>query len=214
MSFDPAALSAQRYTTKVYDPSRQIPEAQLQQLLTVLRNSPSSVNSQPWHFFVIGSEAGKKTIEPALTELNRPRAGNASHVVVFTVRTDFTDAHLVRLLEQESRDGRFVNEDARKAQDAGRRFFVEYNRQRDLLGWESRQAYIALGTLLFGAASLGIDATPIEGFDRAALDAALGLEHKGLTSVVLAALGYRSADDFNAPLPKSRLPQEEVVTFL
>ena len=67
---------------------------------------------------------------------------------------------------------------------------------------------------LLGAAALEIDATPIEGFDRAALDEELGLRQRGLTAVVLAALGYRSADDFNADLPKSRLPAEEIFEFL
>jgi nitroreductase / dihydropteridine reductase len=67
---------------------------------------------------------------------------------------------------------------------------------------------------LFGAAALDIDATPIEGFDRAVMDEALGLRERGLSAVVLAALGYRSAEDFNAALPKSRLPAEEVFTFL
>lgn len=213
MTFNPATISAQRYATKAYDAGRKIPEQQLEQLLTLLRNSPSSVNSQPWHFFVISSDAGKKTIEPALTEANKPRAGNASHIIVFTVRTNITDQHLNNLLEQEARDGRFVNEDARKTQEAGRRYFVERNRN-NLVAWESRQAYIALGTLLFGAASLGIDATPIEGFDPATIDETLGLREKGLTSVVLAALGYHSADDFNARLPKSRLPREQIFTFL
>jgi nitroreductase/dihydropteridine reductase len=35
-----------------------------------------------------------------------------------------------------------------------------------------------------------------------------------LTSVVLAAFGYRSEQDFNAALPKSRLPREQLFTFI
>ncbi len=35
-----------------------------------------------------------------------------------------------------------------------------------------------------------------------------------MTSVVLVALGYRSQDDFNAKLPKSRLPIAEVISEL
>ncbi len=74
--------------------------------------------------------------------------------------------------------------------------------------------YLALGILLLGAAALEIDATPIEGFDPRVLNEELGLRDKGLTSVVIAALGYRSADDFNAKLPKSRLPIESVLSEL
>ena len=75
-----------------------------------------------------------------------------------------------------------------------------------------KQVYLALGTLLLGAAALEIDATPIEGFDARVLNEALGLREQGMTSIVLVALGYRSADDFNAKLPKSRLPVETVIS--
>ncbi len=46
------------------------------------------------------------------------------------------------------------------------------------------------------------------------MDDALGLKEKGLTSVVIAAVGYRSADDANAKLPKSRFEQGRIITRL
>jgi nitroreductase/dihydropteridine reductase len=52
----------------------------------------------------------------------------------------------------------------------------------------------------------------MEGFDVAAVDAALGLREKGLRAVVMVALGYRGEGDFNAKLPKSRLPDAAVFT--
>jgi nitroreductase/dihydropteridine reductase len=75
-----------------------------------------------------------------------------------------------------------------------------------------KQVYLALGTLLLGAGALGVDATPMEGFDARLLDEELGLRDKGFTSVVLVSLGYRNEGDFNARLPKSRLPAEAVFT--
>lgn len=54
----------------------------------------------------------------------------------------------------------------------------------------------------------------MEGFDQAALDKALGLSEKGLSSTVVVALGYRSEDDFNAKLPKSRLATDQVITHI
>ena len=75
-----------------------------------------------------------------------------------------------------------------------------------------KQTYLALGTLLLGAAALEVDATPMEGFDAKALDDELGLRERGLTSVVIVSLGYHAAGDFNATLPKSRLASEAVFT--
>ncbi|MEO9383312.1 nitroreductase family protein [Chromobacterium phragmitis] len=77
-----------------------------------------------------------------------------------------------------------------------------------------KQVYLAVGTLLLGAATLEIDACPIEGFDARVLGEELGLREQGLVASVIVALGKRSEQDFNARLPKSRLPAEAVITRL
>ncbi|MCH4094035.1 MAG: nitroreductase family protein [Acetobacter peroxydans] len=56
-----------RYTAKVYDPSRKLSDETVSQLLASLRYSPSSVNSQPWHFIVADTDAGKERLTKALT---------------------------------------------------------------------------------------------------------------------------------------------------
>lgn len=65
------------------------------------------------------------------------------------------------------------------------------------------------------AAELGIDATPMEGFDKEGLDELLGLKEKGLKSVVLLALGRRNPEaDWLIKLEKFRIPREEFVTAI
>lgn len=211
-----AEISEKRFTTKHYDGSKKIPDDQFKQLCTVLRNSPSSVNSQPWHFVVISTEEGKKKILPAITEFNHPRITDASHIVVFCALTEMPEEHLKAVLDQEDKDGRFANEDIKKANDEGRHFFVGLNNKtpEKLFSWESKQVYIALGNLLLGAATLGIDSTPIEGFDQQKMDEILGLKAKGLSSVVVASLGYHTAEDYNSKIPKSRFPDEKIFTFM
>lgn len=213
---DIVTLSKQRYATKAYDPNKKIPQEQIDQLCTLLQNCPSSVNSQPWHFVVASTDEGKAKIAQASTEPNKNRILNASHVIIFAVRTEFGEAHLTRLLEQEDKDGRFPTPQNKAEQEAGRRHFWGLNNtsQESLIAWESKQVYLALGTLLHGAAVLGIQSTPIEGIFRDRMDEVLGLKEKGLTTVVAASLGYRSEEDFNANLPKSRLPKEELFTYL
>ncbi|CDG79367.1 dihydropteridine reductase, partial [Acinetobacter baumannii 107m] len=77
-----------------------------------------------------------------------------------------------------------------------------------------RFTFIALGQLLFAAGLEGIDATPMGGFDENVLNEEFGLKEKGLRSSVIVSLGYRSENDFNAKLPKSRLPDEVIFTHL
>lgn len=216
---DIARIAATRHTCKAFDPTKKITPADMAALRTVLRYAPSSVNSQPWHFFIAENEAGKARIAEATKEgyaYNTPKILNASHVVVLCAKTDLDDAHVAAILAQEEKDGRFPVPEAKTNQNNSRNFYVNLHRNelKDMAFWTQKQVYIALGTLLQGAAALGLDACPIEGFDKAKLDAELGLAQRGLTSVVLAALGYRSAEDFNAKLPKSRFDEASLFTAL
>jgi len=213
------ALAKSRYTTKAFDASRRVPQGVIDTLLEQLRHSPSSVNSQPWHFVVAATEEGKARIAKGVDggfAYNAAKVLNASHVLVLCSRIDMTEEHLRALLAQEDSDGRFHSAGAKAGQDTTRRGYVALHRydQKDLQHWMEKQTYLALGTLLLGAASLGVDATPMEGFDFKKLDEELGLRAQGYSSLVLVALGYRAESDFNAGLPKSRLPAEQVFTYL
>lgn len=208
-----------RRATKAFDPTRKVPAVTMAELELLLRYAPSSVNVQPWHFVIASSEAGKERIASATHgpySANAVKIRNASHVVVFCVRRELDDAHLANLLAQEADDGRFLTPEAEAGQSNGRNFYVNLHRKEygDVRTWMERQVYLALGSLLLGAASLGVDACPIEGCDFALLDGELGLTEQGYASIVIACLGYRSGDDFNAALPKSRLPAATVISYL
>lgn len=205
-----------RYTTKAFDPAKTIPAALIEQVQTLLRHSPSSVNAQPWHFVIAGSAAGKASVATATQAgyaYNTPKVLNASHVVVLCARLSIDDAHLAAVLASEDQAGRFAGPEARTTQNTTRNFYVNLHRTaQDEVQWIEKQVYLALGALLLGAATLGIDACPMEGFDAGVLDEALGLRARGLTGIALVALGYRSPEDFNAKLPKARLPAEAVLS--
>jgi len=212
-------IAATRHTTKAFDATRKIPAETFARLETLLRFAPSSVNSQPWHFVIADDEAGKSRIATATQggyAYNDAKIRQASHVIVCCVRRELDDPHLAAILEQEDKDGRFASPEAKAGQHKTRTLYADLHRHeyQDARAWMEKQLYLAFGTLLLGAAALDIDACPMEGFDAALLDEALGLPARGLTSVVIAALGYRSGDDFNARLPKSRLPAEAVISRL
>ena len=209
--------SKTRYTTKSFDPTFNLSPEQVESIETLLRYSPSSTNAQPWHFFIASSPQGKALIAKATSgfySFNEPKIRHASHVVVFCTRTNLEASYLNKLLVQETQDGRFATPEAAAGQSRGRSYFIDMHRYelRDATHWADKQVYLAVGTLLLGASALGIDACPIEGFDPKTLDEALSLREKDLVSTVIVALGRRKEDDFNAKLPKSRLPVSSVIT--
>lgn len=207
-----------RYTAKSYDPTSLLPEELVASLLESLRLSPSSVNVQPWHFFVAADETGKAPIIEAMHgsyAYNAAKVRDASHVVVLCARTELGDDYLEQLLDQEQADGRLADAAARQGLKGLRSGYVSQHRQAGSLAqWTRNQTYLALGSLLLAAGLLGVDATPMEGFDAASLERALGLSAQGLSAVVVVALGHHGPDDFNAALPKSRLPATAVFTRL
>ena len=145
---------------------------------------------------------------------NERKMLDASHVVVFCAKTAMDDAWLKLVVDQEDADGRFATPEAKAANDKGRKFFADMHRKdlHDDAEWMAKQVYLNVGNFLLGVAALGLDAVPIEGFDAAILDEEFGLKEKGYTSLVVVPVGHHSVEDFNATLPKSRLPQNITLT--
>ncbi|ENX03304.1 oxygen-insensitive NAD(P)H nitroreductase [Acinetobacter modestus] len=216
---DTLATAKTRYATKAYDAEKKIPQAQFEKLLEILRFSPSSVNIQPWHFLIAETDEAKQRIASALTGnyiYNAAKVLNSSHTLVFCTRTDISAEYLEQLLQQDDVSGRFKDEKAKQGQRDTRQGYVEFyrNELKNLPAWMENQTYLALGQLLFAAGLEGIDATPMEGFDRELINKEFELTEKGLKASVIVSLGYRSENDFNAKLPKSRLSDEVVFTRL
>lgn len=210
-------IARSRYTTKHYDPARPLSDADLDALLEVLRLSPSSVNIQPWHFYVVRSEAARAKLMPAVKDFNIERVRDAAAIVILCVEKGISEAaYLDRLLDQEIADGRYAPGAPRAELDQLRRTAVAAYCAGPDKGerWASEQAHIALGCLLFAAAGMGVDTTTLGGLYFDQLDEIFGIRAAGRKSVVAVALGHRAANDSNAARPKSRFPKAAVTTLL
>jgi nitroreductase / dihydropteridine reductase len=212
-------VSKTRYTTKAYDSTKKIPKEQFERLLEILRFTPSSINIQPWHFFIAEDQAAKERIAKALVgkyAYNAPKVLESSHTILFCTQADITEEHLEQLLQQDDLSGRFKDETAKQNQKDSRLGYVDYykNEKGDIQRWAENQTFIALGQMLFAAGIEHIDATPIGGFDEQIISEELKLTEQGLIPSVIMTLGFRSETDFNAKLPKSRLKAEDIFTHL
>ncbi|MBM9520118.1 oxygen-insensitive NAD(P)H nitroreductase [Desulforhopalus vacuolatus] len=208
-----------RYSTKKFDPRRKLTEEQIGQLKTLLRLSPSSVNSQPWHFIIASTDEGLARIAKGVQgafAFNEPKVKDASLSVVFCAKTDIDEKYLKHVLDVEEKGGRLPNEEVKAQINAGRTYFVNVHRfdLKDVNHWMEKQVYLNMGTLLLGAAALGIDAVPMEGIDARAMDEEFGLREKGFTAVAVLSFGYRAEDDLNAKAPKVRFAEDEIFTIL
>ena len=208
-----------RYSTKEFDPEKKIADEDFEQIKALLRLSPSSTNAQPWHFLIANEQEGKERIAKSTEGMfgfNKAKILNASHVIVVCSRVDIDENYLKHILEKEDEDGRFAESAIKERQHQGRKMFVDIHKYdlKDLSHWMEKQVYLNYGSLLLGAAALGIDALPMEGVDVKILDKEFGLRERGFTALSVVSLGYHKEGDFNAHLPKSRLPEPEVLSMI
>jgi nitroreductase len=198
-----------RYATKQFDTTKKLTEFQLDMLLTAARLSPSSFGLQPWKFVVVTDPSVRAKLREAAW--GQSQITDASALIVFCVRKNIDD-DLVDAYMQSIAATRNVSLDSLKSfADNIKGSIKSRPTPESAKEWSTRQVYIALGVLLTTAAHLDIDACPMEGFDPKKFDDILGLAVLGLESRVLAAVGFRSADDKSASMKKVRFPKEEVV---
>lgn len=197
-----------RYATKQFDPNRKISSQDWATLEDALLLTPSSGGLQPWKFIVVTDPAVRAKLLPA--SYGQPQITNASHLVVFAAKKNFSEADVDVFITHAAAKRGVPVESLAPFRDMLVGGIVKSMDEPARDAWARNQAYIALGNLLTSAALLGIDACPMEGFDRAQYDDILSLNKQGFGSAVIATLGYRTASDQYAAAPKVRFPKEQV----
>ena len=196
-----------RYATKKFDHTKKLSAEQLDELLKAVQLSPSSAGLQAYKVIVVEDAAVKEQLRAAAN--NQAQLTDASQIIVFASETGLDEAYAKNYIDLVAKTRSVERENL-----AGFEQMIVGNINRlddaQKLAWSHKQTYIALGVLLTAAAELGIDACPMEGFNAAKFDDILGLKEKGLTTSVIAAIGFRAEDDTYSKLVKVRKPEEEL----
>lgn len=200
-----------RYATKVYDPSKKITQEQLDALLQAVRLSPSSYGLQPYEVIVVLDPALRVKLREVSFGQSPVTDASALFVLARYERfpEGFIDAYVNNTIET-----RGLPQDSFPQRKATVDGVVSPLTEEQLDAWNKNQTYILLGTLLLTAASMELDATPMEGFDPERYDELLGLKEKGLKTAVIMAVGHHSDTDWSFGLKKIRRPLDEMVTIL
>ena len=196
-----------RHACKKFDPARKIADEDFRRILEFGRMSPSSFGMEHWRFKVIE----EPTLRQRLREVcwNQAQITDASHVVVICAITRDVEPGSDYVRKMFARRG--LDADAEAA------YMTRYaNFHRDevepymsTFSWSAKQCYIALANMMTGAASLGIDSCPIEGFSRRGVEEVLALDTDREEVAVVVTFGYRG---WEQP-PHFRLDMDEIVEF-
>lgn len=196
-----------RYATKKFDATKKLSSQQLGDLLDAVQLSPSSIGLQ--HYKILVVEDTEIRAELRLAGYNQPQITDASQLIVFAAEANINEAYAKDFISLVA-ETRNVSRESLAPYEGMILGTINSRTPEQLVIWAQKQAYIALGVLLTAAAELGIDATPMEGFDAAQFDEILGLKEKGLTTAVIAAIGFRADDDAYSQLAKVRRPKSEL----
>jgi nitroreductase len=202
-----------RYAVKKFDAVRKVSEADWQTLEESLMLTPTSFGLQPYKFIVITDDKLKTELQPFAW--NQPQVSTCSHLVVIATKNEVTEAdveeYIQRIMEVRGTD---YNNDMKNFQTMINGFRKNAEDQGWMQQWTHKQSYIALGFLMQTAALLHIDSCPMEGFNAADFDRILGLDKEGYSAAVLCPVGYRSAEDWLANLPKVRFDSSKLVKHI
>lgn len=202
-----------RYATKKMDPSKTVPQEKVERILEAIRLSPTSSGLQPYEVLVVTNAALRAKILPIAWD--QGQVTDCSHLLVFAAWDTYTPER-INMMFDLVRNERGLKEGSAAAWEAYRKKLLADYPSRSAeanFNHAAKQVYIGLGIAMVAAAEEGVDSTPMEGFDPAALDEILDLRRRGLRSVLMLPLGYREAGkDWLANQKKVRRPREQFIT--
>ena len=162
---------------------------------------------QPFKVIIVENPELRAKLAPA--GYNQSGITEASQLFVFAVENNVGSKQIESYMENISETRGIPVESLKGFSDMIDGFIAGLD-EEGRNNWSKKQAYLALSTLINTAASLKIDATPMEGFSAEQFDEILGLDKLGLSTAVIAVVGYRHEEDATQHYKKVRKSNEEL----
>lgn len=200
-----------RYACKKFDPQKKLSESDLGDIVQALRLGASSYGLQPWKFIVVRNPEVREKLVPAA--FGQRQVADASHLIVLCALKDVNEAHVDSYIADTARTRNLELSELDGFKSMLMKMIVNGSDEKKA-AWAKNQVYIALGSLLSICASMRVDSCPMEGFRPKEVDTILDLEAKGLRSILMCPIGYRSVDDDYARRAKVRFAEDKVIEYI
>lgn len=200
-----------RYATKKFDKDKKLPSVKIELLKNAFNLTATSYGLQPIKLLIIADQEIKDSL--IQYTWGKKQVSEASHVLVFCIENLINKSYIKKYYDRVRSIRNTPDEILKKYED----FLIEdFNRKsiEEIHDWATKQAYLAMGNLLTVCAMAEIDACPMEGFIPIEYDKVLGLDERGLKSVLVMPVGYRAEDDIFAGMKKVRKDIDESVIII
>lgn len=198
-----------RYATKKMN-GETVSQELVNKIIEAAYLAPTSSGLQPFQIISISNKELREKIQPIA--FGQSQIVDGSHVLVFASWDKYTAERIDFIFDHMNAERGLPNEGTAAYVQSLKDTYLNLPEEAQAVH-AAKQAYIAFGIAIAAAASLKVDATPMEGFVNADLDKLLGLEEKGLKSAVILTLGHRAEEgDWLQNLKKVRHPKETFLT--
>ena len=171
---------------------RDVPDALLRELVSLVLLGPTSANCSPARFVFVKSREAKELLKPFLSDGNREKTMQAPVCAILGNDLDFHE-HLPKLFPHTDAKSWFTGKPEKIAETA------------------FRNGTLQGGYLIMAARALGLDCGPMSGFDPAGVDEGF-FAGTNVKSNFLCNLGY---EDSSALMPRSpRFDFDQVARIL
>lgn len=197
-----------RYAVKKFDDKKVVSDNDLETILDAGNLSASSFGLQPYRFVVIRDQAVQEQL--VASSWNQNQVAEASHLIVIAIRTNIDQQYIedyVAMIESERELPTGSLEPFRDIMLG----FVGNMDDEAVRVWATKQAYIALGSIMAECADLKVDSCPMEGFLPDQYNQILALGDHQLHASLVLPIGYRAEDDKHQHYKKVRKPLDEMV---
>ncbi|MDD3302706.1 MAG: NAD(P)H-dependent oxidoreductase [Candidatus Gracilibacteria bacterium] len=200
-----------RYACKLFDNTKKVSKEDLEEIIEAFRLSTSAFGIQPWKLIVIENQE----VKDSLVEYswNQPQINTCSHLLVLCRLTEIDDKLVDRYIEKMS-EVRETSKEELSGYEQRVKSYINDLSEDGKEYFSTKQVFIALGNLIPVLAMKKIDSCAMTGIINSEYDRILNLKEKGLSSVAVLPIGYRSEDDKYAKLKKVRFDREEVVEII
>lgn len=179
-------LFIERTSIRKYDPTVKIGKEEIANILQDAMTAPSSLNLQPWRFFVFDSEEGKELIKPYMM-FNQLQWETASAIIaIYGDMNNFSYAE--EILSAGVTNNLMTPENKEKMLGMIENFGDSYSEER-LRNSILLDCGFVIMQLMQSAKNYGYDTNPIGGFMRKELTEALNLDTKRYFPVLLVSIG-------------------------
>jgi len=205
-----------RHATKEFDKTKKISDDDFKAILEAGRLSPSSFGFEPWKFVIVQDDKFRENLKE-FSWGGQGQLLTASHLVLILARKKSLRygseyiGHMLRDIKKLPED--VVGLYYQFIEKFQKSDFKLLETERNLFDWACQQTYIPLANMMTGAAYMGIDSCPMEGFEADKMEKFIKKELKIDTDEfgvsVMVAFGYRAKE----PRLSARQKLEEITAW-